>query len=122
MSDEKEFIDADKMYRKLLEVGGTWADSKAAYEALEQTSKSILADLTEFFRFPQGQPGVLVPERSRIEREQEALRSKQYRDHLAAVAVAHKTYLRAQVRYESLKTLVELRRSMESTRRAEMRL
>jgi len=108
---ERELIDSDAMYRKLIETGETWADLKAAHQALEDTTKSVLADLTMAYK--QG---------SMAEAEAMARRSQQYRDHLANVALAHKAYLRAQVRYDSLRTLVELRRSEESTRRAEMGL
>ena len=114
MSDDGRFIDADKMYRKLLEVGEAWADMKAAYQELDNASASVLADLTQSYRSS--------GDATRAEAETLAKRSQQYRDHLASVALAHKAFLRAQVRYESLKTLIELRRSEESTRRAEMQL
>jgi hypothetical protein len=104
------------MYRTLTEAGERWADSKAAYQALDDSSKSILADLTQTYYEDGTKAG------SRAAAETLALRSAQYRDHLAQVAAAHKAFLRAQVRYDSLRTLVELRRSEESTRRAEMRL
>lgn len=108
-----DLISSDKMYTKLMEVGEAWADLKAAYHALDDSSQSVLADLTMTYRGAND---------SRVEAEMVAKRSQQYKDHLAAVATAHKLYLRAQVRYDSLRTLVELRRSEESTRRAEMRL
>jgi hypothetical protein len=38
------------------------------------------------------------------------------------VAKARHAFLRAQVKYDSIKMLAELRRTQESTRRAEMRL
>ena len=41
---------------------------------------------------------------------------------LASVAAARHAWLRAQVRLDNLRILVELRRSEESTRRAEMNL
>jgi len=108
-----ELISSDKMYAKLLEVGDTWADAKAAWQALDDASSPVLADLTMTYL---GNGG------SRIEAETLAKRSTQYRDHLTSVALAHKAFLRAQVRYDSLRTLIELRRSEESTRRAEMQL
>ena len=110
--NDSSLISSDKMYTKLVEVGEAWADLKAAYHALDDSAPSVLADLTMAYK----------GDGSRIEAEMMARRSQQYRDHLASVAVAHKAYLRAQVRYDSLRTLVELRRSEESTRRAEMRL
>jgi hypothetical protein len=112
MNDDAR-INADAMYKKLLEVGEAWADAKSAYQALDDATASVLADLTQSYR---------DADTSRVEAETMARRCSTYRDHLASVAVANKAYLRAQVRYDSLKTLVELRRSEESTRRAEMAL
>lgn len=112
---DRALLDSDKMYQKLLEVGEAYADTKAAYQALDSASKSVLADLTQGYR-DNGAAGSVVAA------ETMALRSQLYRDHLASVAVAHKSFLRAEVKYDSLKTLIELRRSEESSRRAEMRL
>lgn len=119
MPDDKPLLDSDAMYRKLIEAGDAWADSKAAYQALDDATASVLADLTQSYRAG-GQNG--VPDITRAEAETMARRSQTYRDHLASVSVAHKAFLRAQVRYDSLRTLIELRRSEESSRRAEMRL
>lgn len=113
MPDDKPLLDSDTMYRKLIETGEAWADAKAAYQALDDATASVLADLTHGYR---------TADTSHAAAETMAKRSQQYRDHLASVSVAHKAYLRTQVRYESLKTLIELRRSEESSRRAEMRL
>ena len=115
MSDDKALLDSDRMYKTLMEAGEVWADTKAAYGALDDATASVLADLTQGYRDGKDGP-------SRAEAETMARRSQPYRDHLASVSVAHKAYLRAQVRYDSLKTLIELRRSEESSRRAEMRL
>jgi hypothetical protein len=113
MPDDKPLLDSDRMYAKLIEYGEAWADAKAAYQALDGATASVLADLTQGYR---------NTETNRAEAETMARRSPQYRDHLASVSVANKAYLRSQVRYESLKTLIELRRSEESSRRAEMRV
>ena len=115
MPDDKPLLDSDTMYRKLMEAGEVWADTKAAYQALNDSTASVLADLTQGYR--DGQDNLSV-----AGAETMARRSQSYRDHLASVSVAHKAYLRAQVRYDSLKTLIELRRSEESSRRAEMRI
>lgn len=112
-SDRQQLISSDAMYRALMDAGSAWADSKAAYQTLADATKSILADLTQDYLANGG---------TRTGAELLALRSSQYRDHLAQVSAAHKAFLRAQVKYDSLRTLIELRRSEESTRRAEMRL
>jgi len=110
---ERELIDSDRMYAKLLSAGNDYADKKAAYNALDAVTKSVLADKTQDY---------LPASSSRAEAEMRALSSREYRDHLANVADAHKAYLRAEVLYRGLQTLIELRRSEESTRRAEIGL
>src|SRR5208282_5421380 len=107
---ERALLDSDAMYKKLLELGLDWADHKAAYQALEEASKSVLAAVT-----------ANAGGKSHAAAESDARCSPQYRDHLLSVSAANRAYLRAQVRYDSLKTLIELRRSEESSRRAEMR-
>lgn len=114
MNDDSSYIDSNAMYHKLMEVGNAWADRKAAYTLLDATTKSVLADLTKKSIVDEG--------RTRVSAEMVALASTAYREHLDSVAEAHRWFLKAQVRYDSLKTLVELRRSEESTRRTEMQL
>src|SRR5271154_904464 len=108
-----DLINGDAMYRALLESGETWADTKSAYHALDSASSSVLADLTQFHRSENV---------SRAEAETVARASSAYKDHLNSVAAANRAFLRAEVKYKSLQTLIELRRSEESTRRAEMKI
>lgn len=106
-------LDADQIYTEVLKAGEEWADRKAAYEALDDVTKSVLADITSNF---------LDGKTSKAEAEMRALASKEYKAHLASVKAARKAYLTAQVRYHSIQMLAELRRSQESTRRAEANL
>jgi hypothetical protein len=106
-------FDPDAIYREVTAAGERWADFKAAYEALDDSTKSVLADI---------QGRYLDGKTTKAEAERLALSARDYRDHLAAVAKARKEWLMAQVRYDGLKMLAEMRRSQESTRRAEMRL
>ena len=106
-------LDPDKIYHEVSTAGEDWADKKAAFEALDDVTKSVLADITG--RFMDGKI-------SRTEAERYALASQDYREHLASVSKARSEWLRAQVRYDSLKLLADLRRSQESTRRQEMKL
>lgn len=108
-------FDPEAIYREVLKAGETWADTKAAYEALDDNTKSVLADITG--NFLDGASKV-----SKSEAEMRALSSGLYKNHLATVSAARKEWLRAQVRYESLKMMAEMRRSQESTRRAELGL
>lgn len=106
-------FDPDKIFREVLAAGERWADLKGAYEALDDNTKSVLADITSTF---------LEQKMTRAEAEMRALASGEYKLHLASVSKARREYLRAQVAYDSLKMLADLRRSEESTKRAEMRM
>jgi hypothetical protein len=106
-------LNPDRIYHEVSEAGEDWAGKKAAYEALDDNTKSVLAEITGRY---------LEPKTTKTAAEMLALSSKDYREHLAEVAKARKAFLLAQVKYDSLKMLAELRRTQESTRRAEMRL
>lgn len=111
-------LDADAIYHEITQAGESWSDLKSAYEALDDNTKSVLAELTgNFLDGVLGKGGI-----SKTEAEMRALASGQFKVHLASVSAARKAFLRAQVKYDSLKMLAELRRSQESTRRQEMRL
>lgn len=104
-------LDPDRIYAEVSSAGEDWADKKAAYEALDDSTKSFLADIAL---------GFMDGKTSKAESELRALASKGYREHLAEVKTARRAFLMAQVRYDSVKLLAELRRTQESTRRAEM--
>ena len=106
-------IDPEKIYHEVLSCGEDFADKKAAYEALDENTKSVLADITS--RYLDGKTAHATATTL-------ALASRDYKEHLAEVSKARRAYLVAQVRYDALKMLSELRRSEESTRRAEMGL
>ena len=107
-------LDPDKIYHEVSTAGEAWANLKAAFELLDDVTKSVLADITANFM----DGGKM----SRAEAEMRALASGDYKTHLASVSAARKEWLRAQVKYDSLKLLADLRRSQESSRRAEMQL
>lgn len=106
-------LDPQKIYHEVSTAGEEWADKKAAYEALDDNTKSVLADISL---------GYMDGKTSKAEASMRAEASKAYREHLAEVNKARRAYLLSQVKYDSLKMLAELRRTQESTRRAEMRL
>lgn len=107
-------LDADHIYHEVTTAGETWADCKAAYEALDGLTKTVLADITANFL-----PPVCA---SRVEAESRALASRDYKEHLAEKSAARKAWLVAEVKYKGLIMLAELRRTQESTKRAEMNL
>ena len=107
-------LNPDEIYREVLACGEDWADKKAAYEALDDNTKSVLASITANF--------LDSGKMTKSEAEMRALASGDHKNYLASVSAARKEWLRAQVKYDSLKMLADLRRSEESTRRQEMRL
>ena len=107
-------LDPDAIYRTLEKAGEDWADKKAAYEALDDLTKTVLADLTSNF-LPPACP-------TKGEAELRALASRDYKEHLATKAGARKAWLLSEVKWKTLNTLAELRRSEESTERAKMNM
>lgn len=101
------------IFREVTAAGEEWADCKAAYEAFEDNTKSVLADITT---------GYMKTSKSKTEAEMYALAAPDYKQHLRSLQDARRAFLRAQVKYDSLRMLAELRRSQESTKRAEMNL
>lgn len=100
-------FDPEAIYQKLLSSGEDWTDKEAAAEILEETKKTVLAELMLGF---QG---------SMAERERNALADAAYKLHLTKMVAARREANRAKVRYDSAKVLAEMRRTQESTRRAE---
>jgi hypothetical protein len=104
-------LDADAIFQKIQVAGEDWADKKAAFTALEDMTSTVRADLTTDF---------YVTCTSKAEASERALASTRYKEHIASVAGARRAWLMAEVKYKNLQLLAELRRSEESTRRAEM--
>jgi len=104
-------MDANELYYKLTQAGDDWADKQAAYNVLDDTKNAVLAQLTLKSEAP-----------SVAAREIEAKASKEYTEHVKKTQDAMKQALKAKVNYESIKIWIELKRSEEATRRAEMKL
>ena len=107
-------IDADKIYEIVSQSGLQWADLKATYEMLDDMSKTILADLATDLKTGH--------KCSNTEAETRAYAHERYKDHLSKLATARREWLKAEVRYKSAVLLADLRRSEESTNRAQMQL
>lgn len=102
-------MDAEKIYDSLVKAGEDWADADAAATLLEETKKSVLAKLMND-----------APHASIAGKEMLALGTIEYTAHIEGMVRARKAANKARVRYDSAKVLAELRRSEESTRRAEL--
>lgn len=102
-------FDPDKTYSALVKAGEDWSDQDAAASLLEETKKSVLAKLM-----------LESTGTTSAAREMMALADPKYTAFVEGMVNARKNANRARVRYESAKTLSELRRSQEATKRAEM--
>ena len=107
-------IDPDKIYAVVEKCGLDWADKKAAFEMLDDLTKTVLADLTT--------DTMTGHKCSKSEAETRSQAHPLYKEHLTRLASARRAWLHAEVKYKSTTLLAELRRSEESTKRAEMQL
>ena len=104
-------MDANLLFKLLTEAGDDWAEKQAAYNILEDTKSSVLSKLA------------LKSEANSVSgREMEARASVEYQEHVKAAQNAFKAYLKAKVKYDNMKIWIDLKRSEEATRRAEMKL
>lgn len=90
--------------------GEEWSDLDAAANMLEESRKSILAELIN-----QASGGSIAA------REYEALANPAYKLHITNMVNARREANRARVKYDTAKAWVELVRTSEATKRAEMR-
>lgn len=102
-------LDSDRAYDALIKSGEDWADKDAAAALLEETKKTLLAKLKNE-----------VEAKSDASKETSALCHPDYAEHLRLMVEARRVANKARVKYDAAKTLAEMRRSEESTRRAEM--
>ncbi len=90
--------------------GEEWADLDAAANMLEESRKSVLAELMN------------QCEGSMASRESEALANPAYKLHITNMVTARKDANRARVKFDTAKAWVELVRTSEATKRAEMKV
>lgn len=102
-------VDPNVVYQKLLDAGNEWSDAEAAASLLEETKKSVLANLMS-----------KVVEKSVAAKETYALQTKDYQDHLRSMVEARRIANRARVKYNSMKVWADMYRTAEATKRVEM--
>jgi predicted ABC-type ATPase len=108
---EFAIVEPERLAAELSRRGLAWADAEAAAQALEESRKSILAQITTG-----------VSGKSMAEREAMALADAGYAVHLGQMVDARKEANRARVNYDVYKVFVELTRSKIATEREAMRL
>lgn len=102
----------DTLHQRLVDLGEDWADKNAAADLLEETQKTLLAKLTI--------DATLRGAKSVAAAEMVAKSSDEYAAHLVATNEARRIANRARVAYDAAKVWVEMARTLESSRRAEM--
>lgn len=103
----------DVLRQRLVDLGEDWADKDAAASLLEETRKTLLAQLAA---------GVRASVKSQAEAENYALAHYDYNGHVEAMVEARRVANRAKVNYDAAKVWVEMARTAEATRRTEMRM
>lgn len=104
-------MDINELYSKLEKAGEEFADLEAAASLLEETRKTLLAQLKTMSKAG-----------SDAARETEALASEGYRDHITNMVEARRKANKAKVRYEAQKIWVDLKRTESANERAAMML
>ena len=99
-------LDSNKLHARIQALGLEWSDADAAYKALEEAGKTVLAQ--EF----------LAATGSVAERDARARVSEAYRSHLNATAEARNAMNRAKVNYDVARVYVDLERTNASGQRA----
>lgn len=102
-------LDADGIYKKIIESAKKWVAADEEARKLVKLEKVILAEITN-----------RQPAESMSERKSLALASPEYRLHLDMMIAKKSEANMALAEYKAAQSLSELRRSEESTRRAEM--
>lgn len=102
-------LNPDQVAAELSKRGIAWAECNAAYQALDDATKSILSDIA-------GKQN----DGSEAARERTARASAEYRDHLAALSEARTKAAIAKVNYDVYQVWIDMKRSEASYTKAEM--
>lgn len=106
-------MNPDAIMLRLIELGEEHAEKLAIWRFYEDLEKSLLAQLT--IKRMNG-------DKSRAQAEQEARACDEYTKHVRAGISAELNANKARVRYDSAKVWVDLMRSTNANRRAEMQM
>ena len=101
--------DPNELRQRLVDLGTAWAEANGAADLLEESRKSVLA-----------QYALKMPGKSMAERESMALACEEYREHFRAMVSARTKANRARVEYDGARKWLDMVRTLESSRRAEM--
>ena len=104
-------LDPDRIYHHILSAASEWTAADEDARRLKELQPIVLAELTNH-----------MSGESMAERKALALADPQYKLHVTQMVAAKTKANAAKARYDAAKNLSELRRSQESTARAEMQL
>lgn len=104
-------FDPDKIAEELSKRGLAWADADAAYKALDEATKSVLAECMAD-----------AGDTSVAKAEMQGRAHPTYKAHLESVDRARRASNRARVSYDTFQVWIELKRSENATKRAEMQI
>jgi lysophospholipase L1-like esterase len=94
-------------------LGSRWADLHAEAELLEESKKCVLASITLLF-MNEGE--------NKSASETRAFAAPEYVEHVRKMVEARRKANQAKVEFEGIKTHMNLTRTYEATRRAEMQM
>jgi len=113
-------MDPDAEVEKVEKLGLEWAEKDATASILEETKKTLLAQLIQGEQMgAKAAGGRALPMN---QAENNAMADPRYEAHLKAMVQARKEANRAKVQYDSGRVRIELMRSLVAARREEMRL
>ncbi len=102
-------LNADEIYREIIKAAEEWAKADEESRSLKEMDKIVLAEITN-----------QAIGDSYADRKAKALGSPEYKLHKTKMITAKTKANVALAKYKAAQSLAELRRSEESTRRAEM--
>ena len=106
-------LNPDKIIVLAGRAGADWADKEAAASILEEVKSTLLSSLAVAHIAAGDAIGTA---------EHKAKADQKYRSHIESMVEARKMANRARVRWINAQMYVELKRTMEASRRAEMKM
>lgn len=112
-------FDPNELVAAVEEVGLDWADANGAADLLEETRKTVLAQLQQEYQRAAAADGKKTLAMNQVEMMAQA--DPRYQAHLETMIKARTNANRLRVRYDSGRVKIELMRSVQATRREELR-
>lgn len=106
-------FDPHNLAQQFLQHGSAWADKNAAAEMLEETRRTLRSQIALKF----------LPDAGSVSKaEMMAEATTEYAQHVKDMVMARKAANTSRVQYDATRAFIDLIRSQESTKRAEMNL